>query len=353
MRRIAMINQKGGVGKTTTAVNVAAALARDGQRVLLLDFDPQAHATMHLGIELAAAEPSIYDVLVGGVDAGDTLREISENLAVIPAHIDLVAAELELASRPERELILRRALQPLGDRFDILIIDCPPSLGTLTINALAATEEVIIPLQPHFLALQGLGRLLETVTLVRDVLNPPLRIAGVVLCMYEKGTRLAQEVGADVCRFLTGASREDAWYGARVLDTAIRRNVKLAECPSFGQTILEYAPSSHGAEDYRALARELLAMTPVGAGELVSGRARTAEVLQAATPSTTAARDAPDRDDGGASGGGVIQEATADADAVMPAGSRSAMGHVSDPAGSPSLPISPDSSASVTPDAAP
>ncbi len=288
-----MINQKGGVGKTTTAVNVAAGLARWGSRVLLVDLDPQAHTSMHLGIEAGPDEPGIYDVLVNGTAAGDALREVSDKLTVLASHVDLVAAESELSQRPDRELILRRALEPLFDRFDFIIIDCPPSLGTLTINALAATEEVIIPLQPHFLALQGLGMLLKTASAVRGVLNPSLRISGIALCMYEKGTRLAQEVDNDVRQFIASASPDDVWYGARVFDTTIRRNIKLAECPSFGLTIFDYAPSSNGAEDYGGLARELLEMTsPASAAALVE---RGAEVASQ-----------------------VVREAAADVDMVLP-----------------------------------
>ncbi len=259
MRSIAIINQKGGVGKTTTAVNLAAALAHVGQRILLVDLDPQAHATVHLGIELGPTEVSIYDVLTRGTPLADAARRLDNNLVVIPAHIDLVGAELELAEREQRETALARVLRPYEAGFDWCLVDCPPSLGLLTVNALAAVEEVVIPLQPHFLGLQGLGRLLETVALVRQSLNPALRVSGVVLCMFEKGTRLAQEVCDDVTRFLAAASPDDPWHGARVFSTIIRRNIKLAECPSFGQTVFDYAPSSHGAADYRALADELLA----------------------------------------------------------------------------------------------
>jgi chromosome partitioning protein len=258
MRSIAIINQKGGVGKTTSAVNLSAALARAGRRVLLVDLDPQSHATLHVGIELTPEEPSIYDALVSGHALGDLARGLGDQLVVIPADVDLVSADIDLADRAQRETVLARALQPYQDGFDFCIIDCAPSLGLLTVNALAAVEEVIIPLQPHFLALQGLGRLLETVTLVRQSLNPALRVSGVVLCMYEKGTRLAQEVHDDVASYLAAADVSAPWYGARVFATTIRRNIKLAECPSFGQTIFDYAPGSHGAEDYAALAQEIV-----------------------------------------------------------------------------------------------
>lgn len=260
MRSIALMNQKGGVGKTTTAVHIAAALARSGRRALLLDLDPQAHSTLHVGVELAPEDTTLYDVLVRGAPMAQALRFVRENLELIPAHTDLVAAEIELAERPDRERVLSQALAPHLERLDFCIIDCPPSLGLLTVNALATAREVIIPLQPHFLALQGLSRLLESVTLVRDALNSCLRVSGVALCLYEHATRLAQEVRDDVTRFMQAAAPSDAWYGARVFETCIRRNVKLAECPSFGQTIFDYAPSSHGAEDYLALVREILAM---------------------------------------------------------------------------------------------
>ena len=281
MRTIAMINQKGGVGKTTSSVNIAAALARDGQRVLLVDLDPQAHATMHLGVEPGATSATMYDVLINGVPAVDALVEIAESLVLLPAHLDLVAAEMELAPRAEREMILANQFGTLRDRFDLLIIDCPPSLGLLTINALAAVEEVFIPLQPHFLALQGLGKLLETVMLVRGVLNPDLRISGILLCLYESGTRLAEEVTRDVREFVASASPDDPWHDARVFETCVRRNIKLAECPSFGKTIFDYAASSHGAEDYAALAREIL--TPPAAEVIATAVAEAETVLPADT----------------------------------------------------------------------
>ncbi|MBU0617239.1 MAG: AAA family ATPase, partial [Planctomycetes bacterium] len=280
MRLIAMINQKGGVGKTTTAVNVSAGLARWGSRVLLVDLDPQAHASMHLGIEAGPDEPGIYDVLINGIAVGDALRQVSDKLAVIPSHVDLVAAESELSRRSDRESVLRQALQPLHGRFDFIIVDCPPSLGTLTVNALVAMQEVVIPLQPHFLALQGLGMLLETAMAVRGLLNPALRITGIALCMYDKGTRLAQEVDNDVRQFIASASPEDIWHGARVFDTTIRRNIKLAECPAFGRTIFDYAPGSNGAEDYGSLARELLEITPGMVALLGAAEGQTADAAQ-------------------------------------------------------------------------
>lgn len=257
MRSIAVINQKGGVGKTTSSVNLAAALVRAGRRVLLIDLDPQGHATLHVGVEVGPEDKTIYDVLTRGAALAEAARYVDDKLAVVPSSIDLAAAELELAETQDRELTLARKLDAYREHYDVLIIDSPPSLGLLSVNALAAAREVIIPLQPHFLALQGLGRLLETVTLVRDSVQPGLRVTGVVLCMCESGTRLAQEVCSDVEAFLSQAEPAVPWYGARVFNTRIRRNIKLAECPSFGKTIFEYAPSSHGAEDYRALAEEI------------------------------------------------------------------------------------------------
>lgn len=260
MRSIAIINQKGGVGKTTTAVNLSAALADTGQRVCLVDLDPQAHATLHLGLAPARDEPSVYDVLTRNVPLSEVRRQVSENLWLVGSHINLAAAEVELAGLVGRELVLRDHLdKDASDAFDYVLIDCPPSLGVLTLNALAAVDEVFIPLQPHFLALHGLSKLLETIEVVSRRLNPRLRLAGVVLCMFESGTRLAAEVSQDVEEFFNRSRRQDGpWARAQAFHTRIRRNIRLAEAPSFGQSIFQYAPDSHGAEDYRRLAVEFL-----------------------------------------------------------------------------------------------
>src|SRR6516164_440143 len=231
MRRIAIINQKGGVGKTTTAVNLAAALAECGQRVCLLDLDPQAHATTHLGIEPDGKAPSMYDVLVN-----------SRPLAEVG-----------------REVILRDLLQQDEGAFDFVFMDCAPSLGVLTLNALSAASEVFIPLQPHFLALHGMGKLFETTALVAKRINPALKVTGIVLCLYESSTKLAQEVINDLQDYLDKSRGSTApWAKARIFKTRIRRNIKLAECPSFGQSIFAYARNCNGADDYKTLAKEVL-----------------------------------------------------------------------------------------------
>jgi chromosome partitioning protein len=259
MRSIAIMNQKGGVGKTTTAVNVSAAVAATGQRVCLIDLDPQAHATLHFGLDPTPSVPSIYDVLVGPARLADVRRQVGENLWMVGSQLDLAAAELELAGVVGREVILRDKLGEDTGEFDYLFVDCPPSLGVLTINALAAVEEVFIPLQPHFLALHGLSKLLETIDLVARRLNNRLKLSGVILCMYDGTTRLAAEVSQDVGAFFRRAQeRQSAWSRATIFQTRIRRNVRLAEAPSFGQSIFQYAPNSHGAEDYRSLAGEIL-----------------------------------------------------------------------------------------------
>ncbi len=260
-RVIALMNQKGGVGKTTTTVNLAAAFAQLGQRTLVIDLDPQAHATLHLGVDPASLESSVYDVLHEPASISSHVHLTRENLAVLPAETDLAAVENELQSAEARNQRLSRAIGSIADQFDVVLLDCPPALGLLTLNALASAQEVLIPMQAHFLALQGVSKLLETVTLVRQSLNSDLSVMGVVLCMHENQTTLAQEVVADLEDFFAGAKDTSvAWANARVLQPPIRRNIKLAECPSFGQTIFEYAPDANGAQDYTALARSVLSL---------------------------------------------------------------------------------------------
>src|ERR1700730_5128816 len=222
MRRIAIINQKGGVGKTTTAVNLGAALARAGRRVCILDLDPQAHATTHLGIEPDGKSPSMYDVLIESRPLAEVRRQVEDNLWLAASDINLAAAEVELAGVVGREVILRDQLDAEEGAFDFVLMDCAPSLGVLTLNALAATREVFIPLQPHFLALHGLGKLLETTTLVARRLNPHLRVSGVILCLYESNVRLTHEVLRDLEAYLE-RSRGPAvpWDKARVFSTRI------------------------------------------------------------------------------------------------------------------------------------
>ncbi|RMG35783.1 MAG: ParA family protein [Planctomycetota bacterium] len=262
MRRIAVMNQKGGVGKTTTSVNLAAGLARAGKRVCLIDLDPQGHASLHLGIEAFGDVPTLYDVFRGERELAEVWQPLESGLHVVPANVDLAAVEIELAEVHQRESILRDALSKAVAEhpFDYVIMDCPPSLGVLTVNALAAADEVFIPLQPHFFALQGLSKLLETTQLVTHHVNPCLRVTGIALCLFETGTRLASDVTDDLALFLANTPPDAPWSGARVFETRIRRNIKLAEAPSFGQSIFDYAPKSPGAADYAGLVREVLAM---------------------------------------------------------------------------------------------
>lgn len=262
-RRIAVLNQKGGVGKTTTTVNLAAALAAEGHRTLVLDLDPQAHATLHLGVLPGRSGPSLYEVLTQNLPLAKVRREVAPNLFICGSHIDLAGAELELLGTVGREVILRDQLEADEESFDFVLMDCPPSLSVLTLNALCAAKEVLIPLQAHFLALHGLSKLLETIHLVSKRVNRDLTVAGVLLCLYDAGTRLGGEVIDDLDRFFDGRkSVNSPWADARLFRTRIRRNIRLAECPSFGQSILQYAPSSRGAEDYASLAGEVQGREP-------------------------------------------------------------------------------------------
>jgi len=300
MRSIAVANQKGGVGKTTTAVNLAVGLSRSGRRVCLVDLDPQAHATLHVGVTAGSHGISAFDVLVAGQPLAAAMVPVTDHLTLVPAHIDLSAIEVALAASPGREGILRQRIMndprcgaesgngAVVDRFDYLVIDCPPSLGLLSLNALAAVEEVLLPLQPHFLALHGLSKLLETIELVADHVNPKLQLLGVVLCMYEASTRLASEIGRDVEAFLAGnAAAHPAWRSARLFEARIRRNIRLAEAPSFGQAIFDYAGDSNGAADYAALAAEIDGMAMAARGPQAVESSRPG----ATTPEATVADD--------------------------------------------------------------
>ena len=258
MRTIAVLNQKGGVGKTTSVVNIGAALAAAGSRVVVLDFDPQAHLTIHLGLEPQTVESGSYKVLTQGAKFEEQIMLMRPNLWLLPANINLVGAESELVSVVGREIILREAMMPSQDKFDYCLIDSGPSLGILTLNALAAAQDVLIPLQPHFLALRGLGKLLQTVELVNKRINPNLRVKWVLLCMFDSRASLPNEVRADIEQFLENARETDcAWAQALILPTFIRRNIKLAEAPSYGKTIFEYERNCHGAEDYQKVAESI------------------------------------------------------------------------------------------------
>lgn len=245
----AISNQKGGVGKTTTSINLAAYLAAAGRKVMLIDLDPQANSSTGLGIQQPVAQ-SIYEVLVqNGVALSDVaIPNTRPNLAVVPSTVDLAGAEIELVDAPEREFRLRKAIEQARRHYDYILIDCPPSLGLLTLNALTASDGVLIPMQCEYLPLEGLSQLLNTVKLVRARFNPTLEIGGVILTMFDPRTRLATEVVREVRQH----------FPKEVFQTVIGRNVRLSEAPSHGKSILEYDPSSPGALAYRALAEEVI-----------------------------------------------------------------------------------------------
>ncbi|MSR41049.1 MAG: ParA family protein [Phycisphaerales bacterium] len=277
----AFINQKGGVGKTTTTVNIGAAIASLGRKVLLIDLDPQAHLSLHLGVDGASIGQTVYDLLLDPeARTEDCIVKVRANLDILPSTVDLAAAEMELANTPDRNNILKRRFDEVRDRYEFVLLDCPPSLGLLTLNALCLAGEVIVPMQAHFLAMQGLSKLLETVKLVSQGLNPSLKVGGVVLCMHETLSTHSKEVVAELDQFFEESVGSGLpWEHAKVLRPAIRRNIKLAEAPSFGQTIFDYAEWCPGAIDYRTLAERFVRDWDRAHG-VDSGAALAAEVAE-------------------------------------------------------------------------
>ncbi len=247
---ISIANQKGGVGKTTTSINLAASLAKEGKHVLLIDADPQANTSSGLGIELRELDNTIYECLINAIDPHKAIIPTeTKNLDVLPSHIDLVGAEIEMLNLEHRELLLKNILAQVKAKYDYILIDCSPSLGLITVNALTASDSVIIPVQCEFFALEGIAKLLNTIKIIKSKLNPNLKIEGFLLTMFDNRLRLSNQVYEEVKRH----------FGDLVFNTVIARNVRLSEAPSHGVSVIEYDPSSKGAKNYRALAKELIA----------------------------------------------------------------------------------------------
>jgi chromosome partitioning protein len=248
-RTICIANQKGGVAKTTTAINLSACLAVSGRRVLLVDTDPQGNATSGLGVDRDKLEASVYDLLLGEVETEQVIiKSLMENLDLIPANISLAGAEIEMVGMDNRECRLREALKTIKNNYDYIFIDCPPSLGLLTINALTAADRVLIPIQCEYYALEGVGQLLQTINLVQRRLNPKLELEGVLLTMFDARTNLAIQVVDEV----------KGYFGNKVFSTIIPRNVRLSEAPSHGKPVIDYDPRSKGAILYQELAQEVI-----------------------------------------------------------------------------------------------
>lgn len=250
MKVICVFNQKGGVGKTTTNINLCASLAMNGHKVLTIDIDPQGNTTSGLGIDKKKLKCSIYDVLASNIDMEDAIieSELINNFYIVPSNMELVGAEIELIDKENRETILKDKISKIKDKFEYIFIDCPPSLGFLTINALTASDSVLIPIQCEFYALEGVGQLINTIQLVKKSLNKDLEVEGVVMSMYDNRTKLCNEVAMEVSKY----------FSNKVYDTSIPRNIRLAEAPSFGLPIMLYDDKCKGAEAYESLAKEFL-----------------------------------------------------------------------------------------------